>query len=114
MNKSLRALLKTAIYVVDQFSDRVDRASDQVADRVSDFTERGKAMVSREQDHTLRNVAIFAAGLGVGIGVGILWAPASGQEMRDSISKKVQNIGEQVGEGLRTEVRARPSGTEPL
>jgi formylmethanofuran dehydrogenase subunit C len=43
-----------------------------------------------------------------------LWAPASGQEMRDSISKKVQNIGEQVGEGLRTEVRARPSGTEPL
>ena len=49
-------------------------------------------MTYREENHTLRNVATFAAGVGVGIGVGILFAPASGKEIRSSISEKVQEF----------------------
>jgi hypothetical protein len=111
VNKLLKSLLKTAIYVMDQFSEQVDRASD----RVSDLTDRGRTMTDREENHTLRNVATFAAGVGVGIGVGILFTPASGKEIRKSISEKVQDIGDQVRERVSpAELRPRPSGTEPL
>ena len=111
MNKLLKSLLKTAVYVMDQFSERVDRASD----RVSDLTDRARTMTGREENHTLRNVAIFAAGVGVGFGVGILFAPASGKEIRNSISEKVEDISDQVRERVApSELRPRPSGTEPL
>ena len=111
MNKLLKSLLKTAIYVMDRFSDQVDRASD----RVSDMKDQSRTMTHREENHTLRNVATFAAGVGVGVGVGILFAPASGKEIRNSISEKVQDISDQVRERVvPTEVRPRPSGTEPL
>ena len=111
MNNLLKSLLKTALYVMDQFSEQVDRASD----RVSDLTDRGKTMIHREEKHTLRNAATFAAGVGVGIGVGILFAPVSGKEIRSSISEKVQDISDQVRERVvPTEVRPRPSGTDPL
>jgi hypothetical protein len=115
VNKLLKSLLKTAIYVMDQFSEQVDRASDRASDRVSDLTDRGRTMIYREENHTLRNVATFAAGVGVGIGVGILFAPASGKELRSSIGEKVHDISDQARERVvPTEVRARPSGTEPL
>ena len=111
MNKLLKSLLKTAVYLMDQFSDQVDRASD----RVSDLTDRARTMTDRKENHTLRNLATFAAGIGVGIGVGILFAPASGKEIRSSISEKVQDISNQVRERvIPSEVRPRPNGTEPL
>jgi gas vesicle protein len=111
MNKLLKSLLKTAVYLVDQFSEQVDRASD----RVSDLTDQARTMTDREENHTLRNVATFAAGVGVGIGVGILFAPASGKEIRTSISEKVQDISDQVRKRVSpAELRRQPSGTEPL
>jgi hypothetical protein len=111
VNKLLKSLLKTAIYVMDQFFEKADRASD----RVSDLTDRGRTMIYHKENRTLRNVASFAAGVGVGIGVGILLAPASGKEIRSSIGEKVQDISNQVRERvIPSEVRPRPSGTEPL
>ncbi len=111
MNKLLKSLLKTAVYLVNQVSEQVDRASE----RVSDLTDRARTITDREENHTLRTVATFAAGVGVGIGVGILFAPASGKEIRTSISEKVQDISDQVRERVSpAEVRRRPSGTEPL
>ena len=111
VNKLLKSLLKTAIYVMDQFFEKADRASD----RVSDLTDRGRTMIHHQENRTLRNVASFAAGVGVGIGVGVLFAPASGKEIRSSISEKVHDISDQVRERVvPTDVRPRPSGTEPL
>lgn len=86
MNKYAKLLLRTALNIVDQYSDQVDRASD----RVSDFVDRGKEMIYPEPDHTLRNALSFAAGIGVGIGAGLLLAPSSGSELRRSIKEKVQ------------------------
>jgi gas vesicle protein len=95
VNKFLKLFLKTAVYLIDQSTDRVDRAADQVADRVSDLVDRGKEMIQPE-DHTLRNALSFAAGLGVGVGAAILFAPASGEEIRSSIKDKVQGFRGQV------------------
>jgi YtxH-like protein len=91
-NNLLRSFLKTAVYVMDQTAERVDRASD----RASQFAEDARTAIFPEEDHTLRNILVFAAGVGVGVGAGLLLAPASGQEIRDSIGERVQDISDKV------------------
>ena len=87
MNKFLKSLLRTAVCIMDQYSEEVDRASD----RVSEMVHRGREAIYPE-NHELRNVLSFTAGVGVGIGAGVLLAPASGKEIRSSIKEKVRNI----------------------
>jgi hypothetical protein len=91
VNKFLKLFLKTAVYLIDQSTQHVDRAADQVADHVSGLVDRGKEMIQPE-DHGLRNALSFAAGLGVGIGAAMLFAPASGEEIRSSIKDRVQGL----------------------
>ena len=91
-NSILKSLLKTAVYVIDQTADQVDRASD----RASQFANDAKTAIFPEEDHTLRNVLVFVAGVGVGVGAGLLLAPASGEEIRNSIGEKVQDISDKV------------------
>jgi hypothetical protein len=102
MNNFLKSILKTAVYFLDQ----TDRFADDVRDRVSDGMDRAAGRVSdlRDQaeelysgpDHTVRNLLTFAAGVGVGIGAAMLFAPASGEEIRNQIGEKVQDIGGRV------------------
>jgi len=95
---------------MDEFLNRVDRASDVL----SDFSDRSRKLIYRQESDTVRTIGAFAAGLGLGIGVGMLLAPASGKQTRDTISGKVQDIGNQVGERFGKEKRNRPSGSEAL
>ena len=74
---------------MNQYYEQVDRASE----RVSDLMERGKDLVLEPEDHTLRNIISFAAGMGVGVGAGLLFAPASGSDTRNSLRDKVQDLG---------------------
>jgi hypothetical protein len=90
-NSLLKSALKTAVYVMDQTAEQVDRASD----RASEFADDARNMIYPE-DHTLRHVLLFVAGVGVGVGAGMLLAPASGAETRSSITDKVQDIGDKV------------------
>jgi gas vesicle protein len=124
VTKLLKSILKTAVYVLDQAEnateDMRDRVTDQVnrvSDQVSDITDRGRKAIYGE-DHTLRNVLTFAAGVGIGIGAGVLLAPASGEEIRSSVRDKVEDIGDRVRDQVRnrfsTGTGARPTGTEPL
>ena len=87
MNKLFKLLLKTAIFVIDQSTQQVERATDGV----SEIIDRSKELIQPE-DHRMRNVVSFAAGLGVGIGAAILFAPASGAETRSSITGKVREF----------------------
>jgi YtxH-like protein len=91
-NSILRSVLKTAVYVMDQTAEQVDR----VSDRASEMADEARTAIFPEEDHTLRNVLVFAAGVGVGVGAGLLLAPASGEDIRNSISEKVQDIRDQV------------------
>lgn len=91
LNKLVRSILKTAVYIMDQTSDQVDRATS----RATEMADNAREMIN-PSDHTLRNVLSFAAGIGVGVGVGILLAPTSGAELRGSIGDKVQDIGNRV------------------
>ncbi len=104
MNRFLKSALKTAVCVMDQYVEQVDRASNRVSDRVSDLVDRSKKMAGVREDHTVRNVLFFAAGIGVGVGTGMLLAPASGSELRSSIKEKVHEIGSQAERRFRTSV----------
>src|SRR6267378_7728019 len=117
MNNLIKSMLKTAVYFLDQtdrfagdvrdrFSDTVDRASG----RVSDLRDQAQELYEGE-NHTLRNVLTFAAGVGVGIGAGMLLAPASGEEIRGSIGDKVHDISERVRDRFSSEAR-NSTGTE--
>jgi len=116
MNNLIKSILKTAVYFLDQtdrlagdvrdrFSDTVDRASDRVADL------REQAQDLYAEDHTMRKVLTFAAGVAIGVGAGMLLAPASGEEIRGSIGNKVQDIGDRVRSRFSSAPQTRRSAT---
>ena len=105
-NGLLKSLLKAAVYIMDQTAEQVDRASD----RASQIADRAKSAICPEEDHTLRNILSFAAGVGLGVGAGILFAPASGAEIRSSIGDRVHDISDKVKGRMSTQKSA--TGTE--
>jgi hypothetical protein len=121
MNKLLKSVLKTVVYLLDQtesvaedMRDRVADSVDRAGDRMSDLRDRARDFYPGE-DHTLRNILTFAAGVGVGVGAAILFAPASGEEIRNQIGEKVQDIGERVRDrfsSAASETRRSATGTE--
>lgn len=104
MNNLIRSILKTAVYFLDQtdrftsdVKDRVSEGVGRASNRISDLRDQAEDFYSGD-DHTVRNVLTFAAGVGVGIGAALLFAPASGEELRGQIGDKVQDIGDRVRE----------------
>jgi len=99
-NRLLKSLLKTTVYILDQTAEQVDR----VADRTSEIRDQAKRVIDtatsaiqpQREDHTLRNLVSFAAGVGLGVGAGMFLAPASGVELRSSISDRVKDIRDKV------------------
>ena len=92
LDKFVRSILKSVVYIMDETADRVDR----VSDRASQFADNTRAVIYPNEGNTLRNFMCFAAGVGVGIATGVLLAPSSGQELRSSIGDKVQNISDKI------------------
>jgi len=91
MNRTLKMLLRTGLNILGQS----DLATDPVREQIAETGDRLRRKL-RGEDHTLRYVLTFAAGLGVGLGVGILSAPGSGTENRNSISEKVREVGNRI------------------
>jgi gas vesicle protein len=118
MNKLLKSVLKTVVYLLEQTEstagdvrERVSEGFDRVTDRASDLRDQAQDFYSGE-DHTLRNILTFTAGVGVGIAAAMLFAPASGEEIRSQIGEKVQDIGDRVRERFSSEPRRSATGTE--
>lgn len=122
MNKLLKSVLKTVVYLLDQtesvaedMRDRVADGVDRAGDRMSDLRDRARDFYPGEEDHTLRNVLTFAAGVGVGVGAALLFAPASGEEIRGQIGDRVQDISERVRDKFSSasaQTRRSATGTE--
>jgi len=104
MNNVVKSILKTAVYLMDQAADTVDHASH----RAVELAEDARSAVYPREDRTLRNLIAFAAGVGVGVGAGILLAPSSGTELRNTIGDKVHEIDNKV----RNRSEGYSTGTE--
>jgi YtxH-like protein len=105
VNKVLRTLLKAGLYFLEQSDRATADLRDQIRDQVGHIRTRTRDVISLEPDHVVRDAMSFVAGVGLGIGVGLLFAPASGQETRDLISEKVQKAGSKVRQSFSAEVQ---------
>ena len=114
MNKLLRSLLKTVVYLLEQSDRDTGDMADRVKDRVQNLARRARHAIYRQEDHRVRNAISFAAGIGLGIGVGMLLAPSPGEETRRSIAGKVQDFGDKVKERFSPEVKKPATGTEGM
>jgi gas vesicle protein len=110
MNRVLKSLLKSAIYIMDETNEQVER----VSNRVSQVADETKNVFYPDEDHTLRNAFSFAAGIGLGLGLGVLLAPASGAELRSSISEKIHCVGDTGRDRFSSDSLSGPTGTDAV
>ncbi|HET6179448.1 MAG TPA: hypothetical protein VFE61_21155 [Candidatus Sulfotelmatobacter sp.] len=100
LKRLLKSLLKTGVYIMDQATGHIE----QVSGRASQIADQAKSAIHAKDDHTLRNVLSFAVGVGLGVGAGMLLAPSSGADTRDSImnmaKKRISTKG--PGAGVET------------
>jgi gas vesicle protein len=114
LNKLVKVALSTGLYLLEQ-SDKAtasmrERVKDRISDQIEDLTDRAREAFSPE-DHTLRNVLSLAAGVGAGVAIGMLCAPAKGEELRTSIAGKVQDASSKFRQRFSSEERAATGTT---
>ncbi len=110
LRKFVRVALKTGLYLLEQSDKATAGVRNRVKEEIEDLADRTREVVGASGDHTLRNAISLAAGVGLGVAVGILCAPASGQETRSAISEKVQDAGARVRERFSPQAE-RATGT---
>jgi hypothetical protein len=98
----------------DQLSDRVDDVGDSVrrtyaraADRFQDASD-----ALHGHGHWAVPTASFLGGLGLGIGLGVLFAPAPGDEIRAAIRDRATEVRDRVADMSGGANRFRSTGTE--
>lgn len=84
----------------DQLRDRAEDVSDVVREKYETASERLSDMSSalRGDSQWVAPTLSFVGGIAVGVGLGILFAPVSGEEARDAIRGKANDIKKKVSE----------------
>jgi hypothetical protein len=77
---------------IGDLRDAVQQRYEDAADRVA----KASRAIRGQDNQSLGNALRLAAGVGVGFAVGLLLAPASGQETRSAIAGSVQQFGNKV------------------
>ena len=115
LNKLLRTALKTGLYFLEQSDKATAPIRKQVKDQVEGLTDRTRQAILGPEDHTVRNAVSLAAGIGLGIALGMLFAPASGEEIRRSIVEKAQDArAKSEDDFLLKRIRRRLMRNEPV
>jgi gas vesicle protein len=120
----LKMLLGTSLFLLEQ-SDHTKSVRDRAATKINDLRDavqqkyegaadrvaKASRAIRGEDNHSLGNtLRLAAAGIGVGIGAGLLLAPASGQQTRRAIARRVQQFGNKVRKQVFSE-HARATAT---
>ena len=79
----------------DRFSDLRDVAQDKY-ETATERLDRATRAIRGEDQSMAGNVLRFVAGVAVGVGIGLVLAPASGEETRNVIAGKVHEMGDRV------------------
>ena len=97
--------------LTDAVADKYDDVSDTVASKYEDAVDRLEAAADALQGkiHWSSRATVFLLGVGVGAGLGILLAPASGSEIRESFRDKATEVKNKIRESV---TRMPGTGTE--
>jgi hypothetical protein len=113
-NPLLSILVGTGLYLLDPARDRLADQIDSLSDRAKDVLDSasgGVRKVSRaitvEDRSGIGSTAALFLGVGVGVTLGILFAPASGEQIRRNIADTFQESGGRI----RTRVSGESGGT---
>jgi gas vesicle protein len=93
--------------ITDTVSSKYDDMSDTVSSRYADAVDRFDTL--RGKNYWPSRITGFLLGVGIGAGLGILLAPASGSETRETVRGKAADVTNKI----RRSVLSMPStGTE--
>jgi gas vesicle protein len=116
-NQLLKALLGTGLYLLDpvreRLADRISDMSEKAQDTYENAVDRVSSITDNLRGDRPSRLTWLLLGVGVGVGVGMLLAPASGEEVRSTITEKVQDIGDRVRERFQSESE-RATGTQGM
>ena len=117
IKKVLKVALGTGLFLLDQPDEAKRNVRSKISGQVDDLRERaqdtyqvaadrmGRAadVLRGEDDHrSLWNAVRLVAGIAIGIGVGLLIAPANGDETRSRLADKAQEFGDNVRQRFAT------------
>src|ERR1700675_1681575 len=102
----LNVLLGTGLYLIDTLRERLPDNMDDIKGRARETYETASdrlgratnALGGKEHSQIFGNVGALLVGVGIGGGVGLLIAPARGEETRAGIADKVSEFGDKVRE----------------
>jgi hypothetical protein len=110
--KLLDLLVGAGLYLLDPVRDRLADQTDTVSDKAKDVYEEASCRVRKasramtgEDRSGLSSVAALLAGLGVGVALGILFAPASGEQIRRNIADTAREFGGRTRSRVSNEAR---------
>ena len=103
LNKLLKTALTTGLYFLEKSDKATAPIREQAGTQVDDVTDRTRQAILEPEDHAMCNAVSLAAGFGLGIALGMLFAPASGEDIRRSIMEKAQGAQARVQERFSSE-----------
>jgi gas vesicle protein len=103
-NKALfNTLLGAGLYLLDPVRDRLTESIEDFTDRAQDTyetaaqrMERASRAIRGDDSHFMSAATALLIGVGLGVSVGMLFAPASGEEIRSNLADKVHDFGDKV------------------
>ena len=124
MNNFVKLLLGTTLYLLEQSDRSTKKVREQASDNLGDLRDfardkyetasdrftRASAALRGDDNRVLMHGLSLAAGVGVGIAIGLMVAPASGEETRNAIVDKVQGFGGKVRDRFSEEYKTGTNG----
>jgi gas vesicle protein len=117
MNNFLKLLLGTGLYLLEQSDQSTKKIRDRAAGNLSDLRDlaqdkfdtaadrvsKASRAIRGDEGQFVGNALSMAAGVGIGVALGVIFAPASGEETRSAIANKVHVFGDKVRQQFSSE-----------
>ena len=102
-NSLLDLLVNAGLYLLDPIREHVADHIDTVSNRAKDVYEetsgrvqKASRAITRDDRRGLNSTAALLLGVGVGVALGILFAPASGEQVRRNIAETAREFGGRI------------------
>jgi hypothetical protein len=116
-NSLLDLLVDAGLYLLDPVRERLGDHIDTVSEKAKDVYDEASGRVRKasraitgEDRSGISSTAALLLGVGVGVALGILFAPASGEQVRRNIADSAREFGGRIRSRMSAE--SRGSGPE--